>query len=487
MKKLTIKVIALLLAFIFVAFATMACTIKKVDDETSGVDSTTKAEATETESQLVKDGLADVNMNGTEFRILSYLNDFTHGNSISEQVTGDVLNDAIYKTTIEIENRFNVELVETIESSSYVNTESKVWAKAGTDEYDYIVILDRSGLSWAQEGLAVRYDNLPNIDLSKPYWDAGINKSVSINNNYFMAAGAANLTVYDYTNVLLFNKEMIENNNLDNPYTLVDTNQWTFEKFDSMMQEVLADNGDGVANELDTYGFVTVGKQILPNMWVAANEKSVTKDENDIPYFSIFDSDKFLEVYDTVLNTMYDHNCWYQTTNSSNTWYNDIQLFESNQALFAGHTFYTAGDMRQRISEFGIIPYPKYEETQDNYYSRVSGGIRMMLVPITNTRLEDTSTIIEAINCAAYNYEVPAYYDVVLKSKTANDEESARMLDIVLANRVYDLGDSYWYSIIRSSLFTTLFLNNNQSPVSTIRSCQTAIDQQIANDIKPFE
>ncbi len=143
--------------------------------------------------------------------------------------------------------------------------------------------------------------------------------------------------------------------------------------------------------------------------------------------------------------------------------------------------------MRQKVSDFGIIPYPKYEETQDNYYSRVSGGIRMMLVPITNTRLEETSMIMEALHCSAYNYQIPAYYDTVLKSKTANDEESSRMLDIVLANREYDLGDSYWYSAIRTTVFTNMFLKNDQSPISTVRGYENSIKQKIADDIKPFE
>lgn len=233
-------------------------------------------------------------MKNVDYRILSYLNDFTNGHTVAEAVTGDVLNDEIYRSTMEIEKRFNVNLVETIMPSSYINTDSKVWVKAGSDEYDHIVILDRSGLSWAQEALAIRYDLLPYIDMEKPYWDAGINKSVSISGNYFMAAGAANLTVYDYTHILLFNKKMIEEEGLENPYTLVQNNNWTFEKYSVMMQQVLKDNGDGVANDLDTYGFVTTGKQILPNMWIAAKETTVTKDENDIPIFLFLRAITFL-------------------------------------------------------------------------------------------------------------------------------------------------------------------------------------------------
>jgi hypothetical protein len=43
----------------------------------------------------------------------------------------------------------------------------------------------------------------------------------------------------------------------------------------------------------------------------------------------------------------------------------------------------------------------------------------------------------------SYIHVTPAYYDIALQRKFVRDDESAEMLDIILANRVYDMGLLY--------------------------------------------
>ena len=57
--------------------------------------------------------------------------------------------------------------------------------------------------------------------------------------------------------------------------------------------------------------------------------------------------------------------------------------------------------------------------------------------------LERTGIITEAL-CAESLYTLtPAYYDITLKTKAARDEESSAMLDIIFANRVFEMGN-FW-------------------------------------------
>ena len=35
---------------------------------------------------------------------------------------------------------------------------------------------------------------------------------------------------------------------------------------------------------------------------------------------------------------------------------------------------------------------------------------------------------------------IPAYYDIALKTKFARNDESGKMLDLIFANRMYDIG-----------------------------------------------
>jgi len=90
--------------------------------------------------------------------------------------------------------------------------------------------------------------------------------------------------------------------------------------------------------------------------------------------------------------------------------------------------------------DFGIIPWPKYDETIDNYYANVDAGCNLYIVPITNPDPEKTSVIIEALAYESYLTVLPTYYDVVLTTKFTRDAESEDMLDIIRAGRVFDIG-----------------------------------------------
>lgn len=97
-------------------------------------------------------------------------------------------------------------------------------------------------------------------------------------------------------------------------------------------------------------------------------------------------------------------------------------------------------------SDFGLLPYPKLTETQENYYSTVAPyNSQFICVPLIQNDVERTGIITEAL--AYYGKEIvtPAYYDVNLIGQTARDEESADMLDIIFDSLVFDIG--YYYQI----------------------------------------
>ncbi|MGN1346522.1 MAG: hypothetical protein ACI4V1_07030, partial [Eubacteriales bacterium] len=96
--------------------------------------------------------------------------------------------------------------------------------------------------------------------------------------------------------------------------------------------------------------------------------------------------------------------------------------------------------LRTMTVDFGILPYPKMDETQERYYTTVLENVTAMGILTTTKDLEMSGIVMEAM--AAYgNKEIsPAYYEVALKSKYARDEESAEMLNIIKASTWYDFG-----------------------------------------------
>ena len=96
--------------------------------------------------------------------------------------------------------------------------------------------------------------------------------------------------------------------------------------------------------------------------------------------------------------------------------------------------------MREMEDNFGIIPFPKYDEAQDGYYTHVDGHAPLMILPKTIQNTDKAGIIMEALAYYSHEYVVPAVYDIVLQNKYARDESSAHMLDLILDGRVYTFG-----------------------------------------------
>ena len=101
--------------------------------------------------------------------------------------------------------------------------------------------------------------------------------------------------------------------------------------------------------------------------------------------------------------------------------------------------------------DFGIVPNPKLNEEQDGYHSRVIDGW-LYVVPNTNTRLDMTSVILEALAIESRNYVFDAYYEQSLKNRYTNDPNAKEMLALISSTRTIDLGDTVWQADIRNKI-----------------------------------
>jgi len=101
-------------------------------------------------------------------------------------------------------------------------------------------------------------------------------------------------------------------------------------------------------------------------------------------------------------------------------------------------------NLRGMNTDFGILPIPKYDAQQNTYLQTVSPYTGVVTaVPQSAGNPENSSIILEAMAYESKYILQPAYYDVVLSTKIARDDESGAMLDIIFNNRVYDIGDVF--------------------------------------------
>lgn len=153
----------------------------------------------------------------------------------------------------------------------------------------------------------------------------------------------------------------------------------------------------------------------------------------------------------------------------------DVRAFSGSSSLFhvgiIGYASYL-GDMEE---DFGVLPFPKYDEAQEGYHSRVVGAW-INVAPSVAPDPARTSAIMEALASESAKTVYSEYYESALKYRYLRDEQSIAMLELIKDTRTMDLGDTIFYSTVRGPL-NDLFKVNAPGLVSYLSSYSHAVDK----------
>lgn len=431
------------------------------------------------EVKVIDDLPADLDFKGRELRILTTENTYSSP-LLVEESTGDVLDDAKYERNAKVMERFGITMTEELEMWIDATEKARNTILSGDDAYDLISLIDREALTFASEGMLWSADEVENIDLSKPYWNQYLNSCLTLGKKQILAYSDICMTTYDFTHVLLFNQQLVEDLKLISPYDLVEDGSWTIDKFGEYALAATDDlNGDTQMDKSDRYGFAAYPKQVSPCFWIASGCVSIEKNDDDLPEFTMA-NERMLSVIQKAYDISWGGSAWYIQASSDYT--ANTELFTNGQALFADAALSTpfGAEYRNMKDDYGIIPYPKYDETQTSYYSRVEGGCPYF-IPVT---IEDTcfaGAMMESLACESYNSVIPVYYEIALKAKYVRDSQSAKVLDLIMENRVYDWGDTFFTNYIRDGFVWYKFAEGKLVAASDIESNRTAVEGAIKN------
>ncbi len=482
------RMITVLLALVMVigTLGMIACADQSPPDNTPGTgdgdkNPTEGGDKNDENTPDTDDLPATLNYGGYEFRICTRERTFFHSNWLTDDFDGSRINDAIFSRQSAVAQRLGVTFTETLVQDT---EPARISIAAGTDEFDLVNARCASAWAYAEQGLVVPISELEYIDLEKSYWDDNLNAAMTVAGQMYFATGASNITAYDLTHALLFNKQMISDYGLELPYTLVENGEWTIEAFAEMTEDVTTDS-DGAEDER-VYGYLSQPKQVLPGFWIGAGILSIAKNEDDIPEFTLPGDDDFVDLFDTVYAMTYDSGAWFPNKSRDNADPVLLDMFQTDRGLFYSTSFFYVESLRTMVTDFGILPYPKYDDDQDEYYSRIE-GCELSCVPVTTVDKARTSAVLEALaSCSATTVET-AYYDIVLKKQAARDEDSSAMLDIIFANRVFDLGDTIWCDTLRDGVFETMFMNGNRNLASSLETVSSALTSKIEESVQNFQ
>ena len=359
----------------------------------------------------------------------------------SDELNGEIMNDTLYERISNIEDVLNIDF--TTQCLGYIDTIQPNVTKtvlAGLAEYDLALTHCISGfMGMAQDGVLLDWHDIPVIDMNAAYWNKNAQETFTINNKLFYNV---NDFILPDINTLFFNKGMINNYSLESPYDKVTQNIWTWDKLLAMAVVVTEDiNGDGVMNLNDQYGYVSdEGAAYNVQTMKSYDIDYVSLDKDGIPYIAL-DLSKLVDIMDGITALVkggYTYTYAYATENDPNHGGKPPLGVDSDQSLFSNVPLSYAEIYRLTEVDFGIIPYPKYNESQEKYMNlNVSG---FMCIPLTAEDTELVGKVVELLGYYGGEKIIPAFYNIVLNTKVSRDKESEGMLDIIFANIVFDLG-----------------------------------------------
>lgn len=462
-------VLSAILLLCVIAPTAMSCGSgdNKAGNETDAAQTQTEA-VTETDEPSDRPALnlPDADYNGEALRILEYdIVDCVHHYDFyyDDKSAGELINDAIYARNLLIEDRYNCTIEVTNDNTPITTARNSI--AAGSDDFDVMELYINNAMSMAMEGMFLNWYDLPHISMNESWWDQAIQRDLSLFNKIYVMTG--DISVYDeeLNYCVYFNKKVSVDFDMPDFYQMARDKTWTIDVMQEYGKTVSSDlNGDGVRDENDRFGILSDGG-MLWLFYFTSGCNYVTLDENGEPHFTV-ESERGVSVCNRLTELFNDKDTMLWAGKCSNTWTTLDKVFMENRNLFRPGSIYDIIYYRNMEHDFGILPYPLYDENQDNYYHPIATQVCPGLcVPTTNGNVDKTALLLEALAYESRDTVTKAYYDLNLYTKMARDDESGEMLDIIFSTKRYDLGFVFDWGALTSQLQN---LANSKKSLTTI-------------------
>lgn len=429
------KTISILLLLIFILPAICSCSGPGETPAVSAGVSTSAPEPTEEELRnAISDDLPETDCEGREFRLYAF--DKMEKYFYADEQNGEIINDSIYTANKTVEERFNTDIVFVDSGGDDVSHNSAIRKSILANDNIFEVAENHDSLSGASamEGLYLNLYEIPYLNFEKPWWPSNAVDSLTFMNQMYVGSSNMSYKGFHFTRVLFFNKSLIADYNLTEPYRYVFDGQWTLDLLIGITKDIYEDmNGDAKADKSDIYGYMANNPSYC--YLEAYGINPIEKSDNEL--VMAINNEKTIQLFDKMYSLIFESPGGVMVN------------YSESAALFGeGHAVYVFGELGHAVDilrytdvNYGIIPLPKLDETQEEYLSAYTD--RFFVVPVNSPDLDFFGLILEAMSAEGYKKVIPAYYEVALKQKFTYDDESVRILELINEVRILDFAFVY--------------------------------------------
>ena len=461
-RSLFVRILALMLCVIMIGAVLASCASD--DDEPKRTVKKEKETEQDTPTFVDYDGREQ------EFVMLSAQNeatDFTDCYIDNEDVNGEPINDAVVERNKLVEEKYNVNISRRAETTGYARQASQ----SGTVDFQVVYDWGFRLVPGVMDGIFYDVNLLSSdyVDLDASYWAPSSHEDLTVAGKLLVFTCDISMNRIAWASFIAFNKKLMDQFGLEYPYTYVQNNTWTYDKYLELVTDAYLDNGDGIWDQNDIYGSSGIG---VGNVVDSTGWKGYTKTEEG-RYELDFQLDKLQQIYSTYsvkftgnAFEQVDLNDWNKLVDTSKfkSIYRASRFasFGQDHIMMTGFTMDETYDLNGMESQYGVVPMPKYDASQTEYYHYIDTCAPMFAI-MKQADDELTAIVLEYMNYESQNLLLPAFFEQTIKTKRMSDPDE-EMLDIIRDSVHYKFGGIYGlYGIFDAS-------GSGWDPIGTIRS-----------------
>ncbi|MBE6612638.1 MAG: hypothetical protein E7632_09105 [Ruminococcaceae bacterium] len=433
--------------------------------------------------KLVSDDLPEKDYGGAEFRILAD-DSYSATDFVAEEEIGAVVNDAIYQRNRTVEERFNVDVVTEVMLFNQVPGHLNTVIASNEDAYDLIAHHMILNAPLALEGFYLDLGDVAYFDETKPWWNKNAWENLSIGGHSYLMYGS--ITPYGLGSqyCVYMNKKIGEDYGLtDTIYDTALEGKFTIDYYSSLIKDTWRDlNGNSKQDEEDFYGLAAQVTSYATPFVYSFGETSVVKDSDGMPVLAM-NTEKWASMVEKVYNLFYESNGTITTTG----WTLHKETFIASRALFFNGVFqHSYNYFTDFEDDYAMIPYPKWDENQEEYYTMTDGSSPLVGIPVTVADSEFSGIITEALAAESWKQIIPKVYDIALKVRGARDEDSLTLIDMIANGCVFDMGFIYGNNQMMGGCLKDLMEKKKNNFMSHFDSNKSKWEERLEDIVESF-
>ena len=372
--------------------------------------------------------------------------------------TGQVIGAAVYSRNAAVEERYGVYLdfetgrapAQAVAGDFENNFQAKIdkTVAAGDDVYQLAAGYTYRLATISTQGNFLNWYSMPNINLDEDWWSTDFFTYATYKGCCYIGAGPLSLTHMKASACIFFNINQLDEYVQDGTATVfqqVRDGTWTIDKLMTYAKDCTPEI---VGSDEQKYGFSCDQNQCTDAFIYAFDLKITTYDSEGTPKIkSINASNPLVDVYDKLKTFIGSESYYSVKVGEDPDTYLDgmVGMFKLGRTVFAAGILDRASGIRTDYPEieYGILPYPKWNEDQSKYYTYKTDSHTSFAIPKSVRDKEFVGTITEAMAYYSNKYVKDALYNVVLKYRDATDAESSHCVDLILDGGRFDFANIY--------------------------------------------